>query len=881
MTEAPPIADEDADETWEAEPAELAPDEEASHHAILDDRPVIVSAFAGIGGFDLGFERAGFQTGAVIEWDAAASRVLAARFPNAARFSDVRNVNGESVRRAIGGRQVAVLSGGFPCQDLSVAGRRAGMAGKRSGLYGELLRLAEELDPDWLVVENVPGIFSADADPEANDGEGYGPGTGFALFLGDVTGYRPPVPDGGWRNSGVCSGPIGTCAWRVLDARHFGVAQRRRRMLAVVNTRDRRASAAVLLEPEGMRRDPAPGRPTWARAAATPVGAAVRGRPGGADRDREGGVGAAVVEQVSTLQAGGGEDPHDYSQSTYVAVDEVVPGDTAGGIQQYPDGNVALEPHAPTLTRSQDAKIVDGRPVGHVEAGGGDDVSPTVTSKWAKGSGGPAGSETGNLVAMRESGQGFWTEDDEAATLRIGGDPGTVVTVVGDGGTEVSHPVTASGTDGMGRGVPAVAFRTDQSFDDGIASGVDVAMTLTDRNMAVAPGTAYGISSDAIDCTGEGAAGDAASRAGLGILEEASPTLRTRAQAVAYTPDVAAPLTAGSHSPGVSAPGRRQEDDVNVVAAYRKSRRAQTNEDDETWVEADHANTLNTFDGGDTRATEVVIERAQGVHLTQDPIHGDEFTPAKSGGQGVSVPHASVRRLTPRECERLQGFPPVLLWRTDDMTRDEFCAALLAAGWVTVDVDTGTVYRHRGPGGRLLDQRVEVPGTEVKGYLVATFQLDGERRQVRLNRLVWVAAHGIPEPGLDVCHRDDVKHHNGIGNLYLATGAQNSADAAATGRYRRGEDSGRAVLTNAETLQVCDDYRAGDVTIRQLAERYGVSKSRIGQIVKQRDWTLVLDAKGKPASDSPRYKQLGNAVCCNVAEWLALQIRAYDDGVLG
>lgn len=223
---------------------------------------------------------------------------------------------------------------------------------------------------------------------------------------------------------------------------------------------------------------------------------------------------------------------------------------------------------------------------------------------------------------------------------------------------------------------------------------------------------------------------------------------------------------------------------MNLVA-YRKSRRAATNEDDETWVEADHANTLNTFDGGDARATEVVVEYgplcsanvggdpvngceefalpgtdycaahmevqggsnqdqfigpggtsptlvgggnthaghhqpkvvlpaddprggAVGVHITQEPIHGDEFSPAlgaKSTGQGVAHAHAAVRRLTPRECERLQGFPD--------------------------------------------------------------------------------------------------------------------------------------------------------------------------------DWTLVLDGKGKPAADSPRYKQLGNAVCVNVPEWLGCRMRAYDAGQLG
>jgi DNA (cytosine-5)-methyltransferase 1 len=83
-----------------------------------------VDVFAGVGGFGLGFERAGYETAVVVENDEACRRVLAARFPHATQFGDVEGVTGDAIRDAVGGRRVNVLTGGFPCQDVSVAGRR-------------------------------------------------------------------------------------------------------------------------------------------------------------------------------------------------------------------------------------------------------------------------------------------------------------------------------------------------------------------------------------------------------------------------------------------------------------------------------------------------------------------------------------------------------------------------------------------------------------------------------------------------------------------------------------------------------------------------------------------------------------------------------------
>lgn len=109
------------------------------------------SLFAGIGGFDLGFERAGFETIWQVEIDPFCRKVLEKHWPNVRRYRDVRKVSG--VQRP------DVISGGFPCQDVSRAGFQAGIGGERSRLWVEYARLICELRPSFAVVENVPGLL--------------------------------------------------------------------------------------------------------------------------------------------------------------------------------------------------------------------------------------------------------------------------------------------------------------------------------------------------------------------------------------------------------------------------------------------------------------------------------------------------------------------------------------------------------------------------------------------------------------------------------------------------------------------------------------------------------------------------------------------------
>lgn len=117
------------------------------------------SLFAGIGGFDLGFERAGMQCRWQVEIDEYANRVLAKHWPNVSRWNDIT-----TFPPAYGDWSVDVICGGFPCQDISYAGKGAGLQGERSGLFYEAIRVIREVGPSIVVLENVAALLTRGMD---------------------------------------------------------------------------------------------------------------------------------------------------------------------------------------------------------------------------------------------------------------------------------------------------------------------------------------------------------------------------------------------------------------------------------------------------------------------------------------------------------------------------------------------------------------------------------------------------------------------------------------------------------------------------------------------------------------------------------------------
>jgi DNA (cytosine-5)-methyltransferase 1 len=117
----------------------------------------VLDLFSGIGGFSLGLERSGMRTVAFCEIEPFARRVLACHWPQVPCYDDVRTLT--AARLAADGISVDVIAGGFPCQDISSAGKGAGIDGERSGLWGEYARIIGELRPRFVIVENVAALL--------------------------------------------------------------------------------------------------------------------------------------------------------------------------------------------------------------------------------------------------------------------------------------------------------------------------------------------------------------------------------------------------------------------------------------------------------------------------------------------------------------------------------------------------------------------------------------------------------------------------------------------------------------------------------------------------------------------------------------------------
>lgn len=212
-------------------------------------------------------------------------------------LGDITKIHGDKIE------PVDCITFGSPCQDLSIAGRRAGLAGERSGLFIEAVRIIKEmrsstngLYPTFAVWENVPGAFSS------NGGED------FRAVLEELARVEQPdtsiprPPKGGrWSKAGAIAGNGWSLAWRQLDAQYWGVPQRRKRIALVVDFAGGRAGE-ILFERESLPGHPDQSIPTWQEAART-----AGNRPAGNDRMVGQQGGQAYTLKIRSGCAGGGK----------------------------------------------------------------------------------------------------------------------------------------------------------------------------------------------------------------------------------------------------------------------------------------------------------------------------------------------------------------------------------------------------------------------------------------------------------------------------------------------------------------------------------------------------------------------------------------------
>ena len=199
----------------------------------------VLSLFSGVGGFDLGLENAGMKTIYQCEWDKHANSILERHWPQVPRWGDISTLTAKEILRH--GTPPDVVAWGSPCQDLSVAGKRAGLEGERSGLFHEGIRIINELRketnneyPKISIWENVAGALSSNR------------GADFGVILDEMAKAGAMVIE-----------------WGLLDAQHFGIPQRRRRVfvIAVFNSATANLCPSPLLPVgESLPRDTAKGK---------------------------------------------------------------------------------------------------------------------------------------------------------------------------------------------------------------------------------------------------------------------------------------------------------------------------------------------------------------------------------------------------------------------------------------------------------------------------------------------------------------------------------------------------------------------------------------------------------------------------------------------
>ena len=362
-----------------------------------------ISLFSGIGGFDLGLDQAGMECILQVEQDKFALEVLHRHWPNVPKITDVKEVTADAIKALGANRDGLLVAGGFPCTGMSIAGKREGFRDPRSGLWMEFHRILSEVQPEYALIENVPGLFSS------NGGRDFG-----CLLSGlETIGYSD-------------------IAWRVLDSQHW-VPQRRKRVFILARHTPTVSGrcAEILFEQSSLCRDTAKGRQEGQEATGES-----KENSGGNDyigdqqQQRIRGVNKPSAQLTSDRNSTGYyqvDSPND-QYNAYSVADRIRGTQGVASTLSSQGGGTGAKTglyHIPDLARTIRPSI-EGKNAWNSDGTGnmivqgttstltpgcyGDRgtladaeklvVSATVTAKWAKQAGGPSGSgsETNNCV---------------------------------------------------------------------------------------------------------------------------------------------------------------------------------------------------------------------------------------------------------------------------------------------------------------------------------------------------------------------------------------------------------------------------------------------------------------------------------------------------
>ena len=370
----------------------------------MDSNLTLGSLFDGSGGFPLGGLISGVTPVWASEIEPFPIRVTTKRLPFMKHYGDVSRLNGADLE------PVDIITFGSPCQDMSVAGRRAGLDGSRSNLFYEAVRIAKEMReatngryPTWLCWENVPGAFSSNA------------GADFKAVLDEIRKIKDPEADtprpARWPNAGCILADDHSIAWRVFDAQYWGVPQRRKRIYLVADLAGQRAGK-VLFESEGLSGYTPQGFRSWQGSAGTAEEGA---HPAGVGTD---GYNGAIADVAATLGVNCGMSTG--RNGVLVLNDQGgqfmdVSKDVSGTLRSQMDG------HPPVVVDTPDAIAVENHPTDSRVTVSQDGKVQTLTSRMGTG-----GNNVPLVMKIRcgceGGGKGPLIQKDKSATLATNND---------------------------------------------------------------------------------------------------------------------------------------------------------------------------------------------------------------------------------------------------------------------------------------------------------------------------------------------------------------------------------------------------------------------------------------------------------------------------